>query len=73
MYYESVWFWIFIVLLAFLIFAIFYGFFHKDKCPYCNSKNTSLDFIEGNHNWGIWHMHCNDCGKKFTLGDLKND
>lgn len=73
MYYESVWFWIFIILLVFLVGGILYGLFHSDKCPHCGSKNTTLKYITGNSNWGIWHMHCKDCGKDFTIGDLKND
>lgn len=40
------------------------------KCPYCNSKNTTLreivdSFFESSSATAAWEARCNDCGKFF--------
>lgn len=44
----------------------------KIECPYCNSKNTTLQeivdsFFESSSATAAWEAHCNDCGKYFYV------
>ena len=42
------------------------------KCPYCNSKNTTLreivdSFFESSSATAAWEARCNNCGKFFYV------
>lgn len=69
---HSFTFWVIVIFAIFAIVLICYGIFHKDKCPYCGSENTVLDYIIGNSNWGIWHMHCKDCLREFEINGINS-